>query len=71
MKTRTLADTATGRSNGKDRYNSFERSQKTDDSTFSEFCREEPCCRLSNPQMFENTNPHLLNIAGTKGSCGG
>jgi hypothetical protein len=32
---------ATSRSNRKDRYNSFERSQKADDSTFSEFCREE------------------------------
>ena len=62
---------AASRSNRKDRHDSFVRSQKTDDSTFSEFCREEPCGRLSNPQMFENTHPHLFNIAGTKDSCGG
>jgi hypothetical protein len=30
----------TGRSNRKNWHNSFERRQKTDDSTFSEFCRE-------------------------------
>ena len=50
----------TGRSNGKDRYNSFERSQKTDDSTFSEFCGEEPCWRLGNPEMFKDTHAHLF-----------
>ncbi len=71
MKMRTLVgQPAAGRSNRKDRHNSFERSQKTDDSTFSEFCGEEPCWRLGNPQMFEDTHPHLFNIAGTKDSCG-
>jgi hypothetical protein len=40
---------AASRSNRKDRYNSFERSQQTDDSTFSEFCCEEPCRCLGNP----------------------
>ena len=33
---------AAGRSNREDRHSSFERSQKTDNSTFSEFCGEEP-----------------------------
>ena len=61
---------AAGRSNRKDWHNSFERRQKTDDGTFSEFCREEPCWRLSNPQMFEDTHPHLFNIAGSKDSRG-
>src|SRR5580658_2974976 len=61
---------AAGRPNRKDRHNSFERSQKTDDSTFSEFRGEEPCRRLGNSQMFEDTHPHLFNIAGTKNSCG-
>src|SRR5271154_6440968 len=61
---------AAGRSNREDRHNSFERSQKTDDSAFSEFRREEPSWRLGNPQMFEDTHPHLFNIAGSKDSCG-
>ena len=62
--------TAAGRSNRKDRHDSFKGSEKTDDSTFSEFCREQPCRRLGDPQMFEDTHPHLFNIAGTKDSCG-
>ena len=61
---------AASRSNRKDRHDSFVLSQKTDDSTFSEFCCEEPCGCLSNPQVLENTHPHLFNIAGTKDSCG-
>ena len=61
---------ATSRSNRKDRHDSFKGSEKTDDSTLSEFCREEPRRRLGNPQMFEDTHPHLFNIAGTKDSCG-
>ena len=60
---------AAGRSNRKDRNNSFERSEKTDDGTFPEFCREEPCRRLGDSQMFEDTHPHLFDIAGTKDSC--
>ena len=60
---------AAGRSNRKDRHNSFERSEKTDDGTFPEFCREEPCRRLGDSQMFEDTHPHLFDIAGTKDSC--
>src|ERR1700683_3767472 len=61
---------AASRSNRQDRHNSFERSQKTDDGTFSEFCREEPCWRLSNPQMFEDADPHLFDIAGAINPCG-
>ena len=60
---------AAGRSNRKDRHNSFERSEKTDDGTFPEFCREEPCRRLGDSQMFEDPHPHLFDIAGTKDSC--
>jgi hypothetical protein len=56
-------------SNRKDRHSSFVRGQKTDDSTFSEFCGKEPCWRLGNPQMFEDTHAHLFNIAGSKNSC--
>ena len=54
----------------KDWHGSLKGSQKTDDSAFSEFCGEEPCWRLGNPQMFEDTHPHLFNIAGTKDSSG-
>ena len=61
---------AAGRSNRKDRHSSFEGSQKTYDSTFSELCGEEPCWRLGNPQMFKDTHPHLFNIARSKDSCG-
>src|SRR5258708_4842301 len=61
---------AASRSNRKDRHSSFIRGQKTYDSTFSEFCCEEPCWRLCNPQMFNDTHPHLFNIAGSKDSCG-
>src|SRR5882762_8291761 len=59
-----------GRPYGKDWHCSLKGSQKTDDGTFSEFCGEEPCWRLGNPQMFKDTHPHLLNIAGPKDSCG-
>ena len=55
-------------SNRKDRHRSFKGSEKAYNSTFSEFCGEEPCWRLGNPQMFEDTHPHLFNIAGTKDS---
>ena len=61
---------AAGRSNRKDRHNSFERSEKTDDGAFPKFCREEPCRRLGDPKMFKDTHPHLLNIAGPEDSCG-
>ena len=61
---------AAGRPNRKDRHNSFERSQKTDDSTFPEFRCEEPCRRLGDPQMLKDTHPHLFNIAGSKDSRG-
>ncbi len=53
---------------GKDWHCSLKRSQKTDDGTFPEFCGEKPRWRLSNPQMFKDTHPHLFNIAGTKES---
>ena len=59
---------AAGRSERKYRHSSFEGSQKTYNSTFSEFCSEEPCRRLGNPQMFKDTHPHLFNIAGAKDS---
>jgi hypothetical protein len=58
------------RSNRKDWHSPFVRSQKTYNSTFPEFCGEEPCRRLGNPQMLKDTHPHLFNIAGTKDSCG-
>jgi hypothetical protein len=61
---------AASRSNRKDWHRSFKGSQKAYHSTFSEFCGEEPCWRLGNPQMFKDTHPHLFNIAGSKGSCG-
>ena len=54
----------------KDWHCALKGSQKTDDSAFSEFCGEEPCWRLGNPQMFKDTHPHLFNIAGSKDSCG-
>jgi len=38
--------------------------------TFSEFCGEEPRWRLGNPQMFKDTHPHLLEIAGSKDAFG-
>src|SRR5260370_24534661 len=61
---------AASRSNRKDRHGSFEGSQKTYNSTFSEFCGEEPCWPLGNPQMFQDAHPHLFNIAGSKDSRG-
>ena len=61
---------AAGRPHGKDWHCSLKGSQKTDDGTFSEFCREEPCWRLGNTQMFEDTHQHLFNIAGSKDSRG-
>src|SRR5882724_12336539 len=57
---------AASRSNRKDWHRSFKGSQKAYHSTFSEFCGEEPCWRLGNPQMFKDTHPHLFNIAGPK-----
>jgi len=50
MKIRTWSTAGASRSNRKDRYNSFERSQKMDDSTFSDFCCEEPSWRLAIPR---------------------
>src|ERR1700726_5122831 len=61
---------AASRSNRKDWHRSFKGSQKAYNSTFSEFCGEEPRWRPGNPQMFKDTHPHLFNIAGTKDSCG-
>jgi hypothetical protein len=57
-------------SNRKDWHSSFVWSQKTYNSTLSEFCGEEPCWRLGNPQMFKDAHSHLFNIAGPKHSCG-
>src|SRR3979490_601426 len=61
---------AAGTPPGKNWHCSLKLSQKTDDGTFSEFCGEEPCWGLGNPQMFQDTHPHLFNIAGTKDPCG-
>ena len=61
---------AAGRPNSKDRHSSFEGCQKTYNRAFSEFCGEKPGWRLGNPQMFEDTHPHLFNIAGSKDSGG-
>src|SRR5258706_11002491 len=60
---------AASRSNRKDRHRSFKGSQKAYNSTFSEFCGEEPCWRPGNPKMFKDAHPHLLHIAGSKNSC--
>jgi hypothetical protein len=60
---------AAGRPHCKDWDRSLEGSQKTDDGTFSEFRREEPCRRLRNTQMFKDTHPQLFNIAGSKDPC--
>lgn len=40
---------AAGRPHGKDRHSSLQRSKKTHNRTFSEFCSEEPCRYLGNP----------------------
>jgi len=48
---------------------SLKGSQKPDDGTFPKFCGKEPCWRLSNSQVFEDTHPHLFDIAGTKNPC--
>jgi hypothetical protein len=61
---------AAGRLYGKDGHCPLKRSQQTDDGTFSEFCGEEPCWRLGNPQMFKDTHPHLFDITDPKDSCG-
>src|SRR5258708_16002500 len=61
---------AASRSNRKDRHSSLIGCQKTYHSTFSEFCCEEPCWPLGNPQMFKDAHPHLFNIAGSKDSRG-
>jgi len=61
---------AAGRPHGKDWHSSLKGCQKTDYGTFPEFCGEEPCWRLGNPEMFKDTHPHLFNIAGSKDSCG-
>jgi len=55
---------------GKDWHCSFKRSEKTHNSTFPEFCGEEPCWRLGDSQMFKDTHPHLFDIAGSKHSFG-
>jgi hypothetical protein len=61
---------AAGKPYGRDWHCSFKGSQKTDNCTFSEFRGEEPCRRLGNPQMFQDTHAHLFDIAGPKDSCG-
>src|SRR5580693_4048835 len=61
---------AAGRPYGKDWHCSLKGSQETDDGSFSEFRGEQPCWRLSNPQMLKDTHPHLFDIAGSKDSCG-
>jgi hypothetical protein len=59
-----------GGSHGKDWYGSLKRSEKTYYSTLSEFSGEKPCWSLGDPQMLENTHPHLFNIASSKDSFG-
>src|SRR5258707_2152096 len=61
---------AAGRPYGKDWHCSLKGCQKTNDGALSEFCGEEPCWRLGNPQMFKHAHPHLFNIAGPKNSGG-
>src|SRR6185295_11465781 len=61
---------AAGRPYGKDWYGSLKGRQKSNHGTFSEFCGEEPCGRLGNPQMFKDAHSHLFNVAGPKNSCG-
>src|SRR5271155_4568967 len=57
-----------GGTHGEDWYGSLKRSEQAENGTFSEFCREEPRRRVGNPEMFEDTHPHLFDIAGPKGS---
>jgi len=59
---------AAGGTHGEDWYRSLIRSEKAENSTFSEFCSEEPRRRLGNPEMFKDTHPHLFYIAGPKDS---
>jgi hypothetical protein len=59
-----------GGPHGKDWYGSLKRSEKTYHSTLSEFSGEKPCRGLGDPQMLENTHPHLFDIAGSKDSFG-
>ena len=61
---------AAGRSHGKDRHCSLKRSEKTYNSSLSEFRGEQPCRRLGDPEMFKHTLPHLFEIAGPKNSAG-
>src|SRR5882672_502553 len=61
---------AAGRPYREDWHGSLKGSQETHDGAFSQFCIEEPCWRLGNPQMFKDAHPHLFNIAGSKDSCG-
>jgi len=68
---RTLVDSRRlARPYGKDWHCSLKGSQKTDDGTFSEFCVEEPCRGLGNPQMFNDAHAHLFDITGSKDSRG-
>ena len=71
MKMRTLVDIRrlAGRT-ARIGHRSLKRSQKAQNGTFSEFCGEEPCRRLGDPQMFQNTHPHLFDIAGSKDPFG-
>src|SRR5580693_5468342 len=59
---------AAGRPYGKDWHRPLKGGQKADDGTFSEFRGEKPRWRLGNPQMFQDTHPHLFDIAGAKDS---
>ena len=71
MKIRTFGrQPAACRSNRKDWYSPFVRNEKTYDSAFPEFCGEEPCRRLGDPQMLKDTHPHLFNIVRAKHSRG-
>ena len=51
----------------KDWHCSLEGGQEADDGTFSEFRGEKPRWRLGNPQVFQDTHPHLFSVvSGTE-----
>ena len=63
-------DPAALRPNGQDWHGSLKGGQQTYDSALPELCGEEPCRPLCNPEMFQNSHPHLFDIAGSEDSRG-
>jgi hypothetical protein len=47
---------AAGRPHRKDWHGLLKGSEKTNDGAFSEFCGEEPCWPLGDPQMFKDAS---------------